>query len=103
MNRAQVKGLLGLCARAGQIVLGTDQALKLVRRGGAACLLVDGQAAENTKKKLRDASLSHASPLYELPAGLLDEACGQSGRMGAALREGTLSRQLITLLEPANQ
>ena len=42
-------------------------------------------------------------PLLKLPEGLLDRAAGQSGRIAAAVRQGSLATQILSLFETAGQ
>ena len=99
----KIEGLLGLCVRAGQMTLGADLALREIRgKGGRAALaLVDAEASQGTGKKMADACRFRNVPLFELPAGLLDRASGQSGRMAGTVKDGPLARQLIALLSSA--
>ena len=49
MTRAD--GLLGLASRAGQITLGADLALREIKGGRAAAVLLDAGASDGTRKK----------------------------------------------------
>ena len=100
MDKQKLSGLIGLCMRARQLVLGTDMTLRTVRDGRAAVLLMDAGASDNLRKKLRDASAFHRVPLAELPEGLLDRAAGQEGKMAAAVLSGTLAEQVRQALIP---
>ena len=100
MDNRKLSGLIGLCMRARQLVLGTDMVLKAVRGGKAAVILMDEGASENLRKKLRDASSFHRVPLLELEAGLLDRAAGQDGKMAAAVLYGTLAEQIRQAMNP---
>ena len=102
MDNRKLSGLIGLCMRARQLALGTDMALKAVRGGKAAVILMDEGASENLRKKLRDASSFHRVPLLELEAGLLDRAAGQNGKMAAAVLHGTLAEQIKQALIPVS-
>ncbi len=102
MDQLKLAGWIGLCMRARQLALGTDQALKAVRGGKAALILMDGGASDNLRKKLSDASAFHRVPLVELPEGLLDRAAGQDGKMAAAVLFGTLAEQIKQALIPVS-
>ena len=102
MDEKKLFGLLGLCMRAGQLALGTDMTVRAVRSGRAALLLMDGGASENLRKKLKDASVYRKVPLFELEAGFLDRAAGQSGKMAAAVLSGTLAEQMKKALIPVD-
>ena len=92
---AKLEGLLGLAMRAGQVTAGADLALREVKAGKAALVLVDADASENTKKKLRDACAFRRVPMHIMEAGLLDRACGREGRMAASLKKGGICDQVL--------
>ena len=93
-----VSGLLGLASRAGQIILGADLALREIKGGRAALVLLDAGASEGTKKKISDACAYRSVPLHMLPEGELSKACGKADRMAAAVRPGKLCRRMLELL-----
>ena len=94
-----VSGLLGLASRAGQIILGADLALREIKGGRAALVLLDAGASEGTKKKLLDACSYRGVPAHMLPAGEISRACGRDGRMAAAVKKGKLCQRIQELLE----
>ncbi len=96
---AQIEGLLGLAMRSGQMTLGADLALREVKAGKAALVLMDAGASENTQKKLRDGCAFRHVPIHTIEAGLLDRACGREGRMAASLKKGGFSQQILRLLD----
>lgn len=93
-----VFGLLGLCARSGQIILGADLALREIRAGRAGLALLDEGASDGTKKKIADACAYRNVPLYMLPKEELSRATGKEDRMAAAVRPGRLCSKLMELL-----
>lgn len=94
----KIEGLLGLCCRAGQITLGAEMALKEIKAGRAALVLVDEGASEGTKKKIADACAYRHVALHMLPVDCLSRACGRDGRMAGAVKSGKLCQQLQLLL-----
>lgn len=98
MNETKLKGLMGLCVRAGQAVFGEDSCMKAVREGRAALLLTDGGIAENAGAKYRALCEKTGVPAAELPEGLLEEATGKPGKAMAVKSEG-LAEQMIRCLE----
>lgn len=94
----KIEGLLGLCCRAGQITLGAEMALKEIKTGRAALVLVDESASEGTKKKIADACAYRHVALHMLPVDCLSRACGRDGRMAGAVKSGKLCQQLQLLL-----
>ena len=103
MNQDKLNGLIGLCRRAGQLSLGTDTVLRSLKSDRCAAVLMDEAAAPNTAKRLDEAARAADVPLLKLPEGLLDRAAGQSGRIAAAVRQGSLATQILTLFETAGQ
>jgi ribosomal protein L7Ae-like RNA K-turn-binding protein len=94
----KLKGFLGLCRRAGQVILGQDACVDAVRRQEAALVLVDSGSTETSKKRFRNACFSHRVPLYGVPEGLIAQALGKNGAMAAAVRRGTMALRLQELL-----
>ena len=93
-----VSGLLGLSARSGQITLGADLALREIKAGRAALVLLDEGASDGTKKKIADACAFRQVPLHMLPAGDISRACGKEERMAAAVKRGKLCQRMLELL-----
>ena len=95
---AQIRGFLGLCRRAGQVILGQDACVDAIRRETAALALLDLSSSEPSKKRLRSACESHNVPLYGMPEGLIAGVLGKSGVMAAAVKRGTMANKLSELL-----
>lgn len=53
---------LGLCMRAGRLVIGQSACVELIRQNGAALVLLDAGASENTRKRIADGCHSHGAP-----------------------------------------
>ena len=99
MDEARLRGLMGLCVRARQAVFGEDGCMKAIRGGTCGVLLLDSGASRATQDKYRGVCQHAATPLVELPQGLLHEATGKPGVAMAVTQEG-LARQMIRLLWP---
>ena len=99
----KIEGLLGLSCRAGQITLGAEMALKEIKSDAAGLVLLDAGASEGTRKKIRDACAYRQVPLHMLEAGVLDHACGKSGRMAAAVKPGKLCQQMLKMLSSSEE
>lgn len=95
MTEKKLMGLMGLAVRAGQAVLGTEQAVLQVRQGRAVAVLMDAGASENTSKRLKDACAHHEVPIIVLPKGLIGRASGKPGRVAASLSPGELGREIL--------
>ena len=94
---ARMRGLMGLCVRAGQAVFGEDGCLKSVRGGQCGALLLDEGASAATREKYRGACQRADVAVIELPEGLLWEATGRPG-VAMAVQKGGLADQLIGLM-----
>ena len=99
MSSGKAMGLLGLALRAGQAVLGSDACRLLIRSGRCGLILLDGDTAENTRKKYEAVHESTGVPVSILPAGMIETATGKDNRV-MALRKGAFAEQLKALLAP---
>ncbi len=94
----KLRGFLGLCHRAGQVILGQDAIVDAVRKKSTALVLLDVSSTETSHKRFRNACYSHHVPLYGVPEGLIAGALGRSGAMAAAVRQGTMAGKLRELV-----
>lgn len=77
---------IGLCARAGKLVIGTPMVCEALRKAGAVtCVLEASDTSENTHKKLSDKCGFYHKPLYRLEAdgAALGHAVGKTGVVAA--------------------
>lgn len=102
-TQRRVIGFLGLCKRAGRVTSGQEACVDLVRGGGAALVLMDAGASENTRKRMLDACHAHGVPLWTVEAGALGHAIGQKGRMVAALQPDGMAEKLLSILPDAER
>ena len=63
----RLKGLMGLCVRAGHAVFGEDSCMKEIREERAALLLMDESISENSRQKV--------TPLCERPFSGCSRGC----------------------------
>ena len=101
MDERALGGILGLAMKAGQLVKGAEKSVLLVRDKKAAMVLLDGNASENTQKRVQDTCRHYNVPLTIQKPGLLAQACGQAEMAAAAIKPGHLADRLrlITLDE----
>ncbi len=99
MDTKRIRGLMGLCVRAGQAVFGEDGCMKLLRSGECGILLLDGEIAPAAEEKYRRLSERMSVPAISLPENLLEEATGRPGR-AMAIRKGSFAEQMIRLANP---
>ena len=93
MNEKRLKGILGLCVRAGQAVFGEEGCRKAIASGQSRVLLLDEGASENTRKRYENLCGNAGARLAVLPAGFLNEATGRPGA-AMAIREGAFAEQV---------
>ena len=96
MDERKVRGLMGLCVRAGQGVFGEEGCRKAVTSGQCGILLADAGISENSRKRYEDLCKKAGIIMVVLPEGLLEDATGKPG-VAMAVRQGTFSEQLISI------
>ncbi len=102
MNQ-KIQGILGLCARAGQLVSGEMACDQAIKKRKAALIIVDEAASANTQKSVKDACRHYKVPMEIASAGLLGKAIGKPGRMVCAITQGGLADKLIQLMQEHNK
>ncbi len=98
MNGGKLTGMLGLAVRARQTAAGMEACRILIRSGNCGVLLLDGEAAPNTRKKAEDLCRQAGTPLTILPPGLIEKATGKSC-MVIAVRNGPFAEQFLRMKE----
>ena len=97
MDYERIKGLIGLCARARQTVVGEDGCVSLVRSGRAALVLVDDAISANGEKRYTDTCRTYRVKMARMPEGLIGRALGKEGRMAVAFERSGLTERLTDL------
>ena len=97
MDERRMKGLMGLCVRAGQAVFGEEACRKSITGGQCGILLLDSGISENSRKRYEDLCGHTGTKMALLPAGLLGEATGKPGT-AMAVKQGSFSEQMLQIL-----
>jgi ribosomal protein L7Ae-like RNA K-turn-binding protein len=97
MDERRMKGLMGLCVRAGQAVFGEDGCRRAVSGGQCGLLLLDGEISENSRKRYEELCERTGTRTVLLAPGLLEEATGKPGT-AMAVKKGSFSDQMISCL-----
>ena len=97
MDERRMKGLMGLCVRAGQAVFGEDGCRRAVANGQCGILLADGDISDNSRKRYEELCRRTGTRMELLPPGLLAEATGKPGA-AMAVKTGSFSEQMISCL-----
>ena len=98
MDEKRLRGLMGLCVRAGQAVFGEDGCRRLIAERQCGVLLLDGDISDKSRKRYEDACAFSETPARLLPSGLMEEATGRPG-MAMAVRAGGFSEQILRCLQ----
>ena len=99
IERDAFYSMLGIAMRAGALTLGADGVHSAIASGGAALVLLDAAASENTRKKFRDSCAFYGTPLFETAPDRLGYAIGKPGRVCAAVAKGSLGDKLHALAQ----
>ncbi len=100
MNKSALASMLGICKKAGQTVIGTEQVCDAVRKKAEWVRLtaVACDISQNTRKKLSDKCAYYGVKLIFLPltAGELGAAVGKSGSVATvAITDAGLADAVI--------
>ena len=94
MNENELRGILGLCVRAGQAVFGEESCRKSISAGQCGVLLLDEGASRNTRERYEELCERSGTPLKLLAENLIGDATGKPG-MAMAVRKGSLAERVI--------
>ena len=97
MDERRLKGLMGLCVRAGQAAFGEDGCRRAIEKGQCGILLADGGISANSRKRYEDLCGRNGTRMVLLPEGLLGDAPGKPGA-AMAVKEGPFSEQIISVI-----
>lgn len=93
-----LRGLLGLCKRAGKLQSGVDITVSAIRAGKAHLALIDEGVTPNTVKKISNACIYYHVPLLTLPKDMLGAAVGQDSRMAAAVTDAGFAARMQSMI-----
>lgn len=102
----RLAGMIGLCARARKLAIGTDIAADAVRVGKAGLLMVANDASQNTKKRIFNCAKYYETPCYEIPlsTGDLGNSVGKKGNTAAiAVLDRNMIKGIEKILNEYNQ
>ena len=96
MNEKKLSGMIGLAVRARRAAAGMDACRILIRSGKCGVLLLDGEAAANTRKKAEDLCMQTETAIMILAPGLIKKATGKNN-MVMAVQKGPFAEELLTI------
>ncbi len=97
---AEVRGVLGLAARAGAVVYGTDLTRRAIRRGALGIVLLADDAAGPQAQKVERIARARGIPVARFPERAdLGEALGKGRLTAVGVRKGPFADTLRDRLE----
>lgn len=93
MSLEKAKTYIGFCRKMGKVSFGAA-AYSDIKSKKAKLVLVDENAAENTKQKFQAVSIAVGVPLLELPNGMLEDATGKPGARTAVIKDNNLANKI---------
>ena len=96
---AQIRGFLGLCARAGQLIFGQEACVDAVRRHKAGIVLLDKASSANTLKRFLDTCATHETLLYGMEDDAIAKAVGKDVCRVVAMKPGGMTKKMIDLFK----
>ena len=91
-------GAVGLCRKAGKLVIGTDAVCLALREKNKPCgVLAAGDVSENTAKRLRDKCATYGVPLRRIEAGG-EELAAAIGKKAKTAAVAVTDRELWKLV-----
>lgn len=102
-----LRGMLGLCARARKLVLGTSQVCDTLHGDAATVKIVleASDTSENTHKRLCDRCTFYGVPLVRLPDDgfALGHAVGKNNLSAVAVTDEQFSRAIRMKMQPEKE
>ncbi|BAB06133.1 YlxQ family RNA-binding protein [Halalkalibacterium halodurans] len=100
MSEAKWLSLLGLAARARQLLTGEEQVVKAVQNGQVTLVILSSDAGIHTKKKLLDKCGSYQIPVKVVGnRQMLGRAIGKHERVVIGVKDAGFSRKLAALID----
>ena len=100
MNSDAAFGLLGLAARAGEVVSGMDACLETLRKKKAFLALTDPVISPDSLEKFRAVCAQAGVPHRQCPE--MGRAIGKPGRKIAVITQRGFAQRLVELLQTGN-
>ena len=100
MNESKFLSMLGLCRRAGAVIIGTDLVTRALPSKKVKIVFCSAGASQNTKKRITDKCSFYNVRLLmiDTPEDVLGGALGKSaGVCVVGITDDNFSRQLLTL------
>ncbi len=95
----KIYGLLGICAKAGDIVSGTDITIQTVEKGKAKIVIVATDCSDKTIKNMKYVCEKNNVPIYIFGnIEQISKAIGKSNRGIIAIKNENLASEIIKII-----
>jgi len=92
--------MLNLCAKAGNLRTGEEQAEKLLQREEAALVIIAGDASQNTQKKFNNKCFYYEKPIRIIgDRTLLSKCAGKENRTVFVVTDAGFAKRLLELID----
>jgi len=97
-NGDKFYAFLGLCMRAGKLVTGFEQSIRMIRRGSAVLVITAKDASEGTKKRISDkCAFYEVDCIYAGEKDLLGKHIGKGERTVLTVTDLNFKYKLMKL------
>ena len=96
MNEQKLGGLIGLAVRARQAQSGSEASRLLVKTGKCGVLLLDKQAAVNTREKAAALCRQSGVRMILIPEGLISASTGKDSLI-LAVQKGSFAEEILRI------
>ena len=98
-NNTRVLGLLGLCAKSGNVVFGTDACIEQLEKNKIKLLIVANDASDRTKRNFERLSQKVNIPIciYETIESL-SRSIGKSNKAVIGIKNESLANQIYKII-----
>ncbi len=97
MNKSKFLMMLGLCRKAGCMIMGTPMVTKFLPKAQIITVFYSSDASDNTKKKIKDKCSFYGTPCIETDI-LSEELAHAVGKTGALSAVGITDRNFANEL-----
>jgi len=98
-NNERLYGLLGLAARAGKIVFGTEACKSGIEKKKVKLMLLAKDASERTKINFEEICRKENIPIVEiLTVDILSKAIGKTNKVIIGITDGNFSKEMLKII-----
>ena len=96
----RLSGSLGLCRRAGKLVMGFDMTVEAIQKGSAECVLLSCDCSERTARNIKRIAEENGTEIYILPLTMDEIGYAVAKRVGVlTVCDSGFSKKIKELLD----